>query len=260
MDLDRTKPEPLYEQIQAWMREKILDGSWPEHYKLPAENDLAEEMGVNRGTLRKAVGELIDEGLLVRVHGKGTFVASQRLEQPLAESFVTFSEGLIGRGIPFRTTVIAQTVCVPDPTTASLLNLTKGAWAFYLERVRFIHEKPIILLRNHVVYERCPGIEHLDFTHERLFDVLERQYNLPIDWGQRTFEAQLATPEVAAHLGMAEGDAIMYVEQVSYLKSSLPVELSNLWIRGDHFRLSAQVQRNRATDGLRELLVGLEGG
>jgi DNA-binding GntR family transcriptional regulator len=258
--LSRDRPETLYEQIQAWIRSKIESGAWPEHYKLTAEDDLSQKLAVNRGTLRKAISGLIEEGLLVRVHGKGTFVASKQLEQPLAESLVTFSEGLIGRGIPFRTSVILNEVRKPDAVSASLLNLMASEDAFYMERVRYVNERPVILLHNIVVYSCCRGIEELDFSHERLFDALENRYSLVIDWGQRNFEARVADSDVSARLGLQVGDPIMYLRQVSYLKDGTPIELSDLWIRGDAFRLSAQVKRNQVAGGFQEVLVGLTEG
>lgn len=260
MELSRDRPKTLYEQIQDWMRNQIVSGAWPEHYKVTAEEELSEKLAVNRGTLRKAISGLVDEGLLITVHGKGTFVASKQLEQPLAESFVTFSEGLIGRGIPFHTSVILQEVRTPDPTSASLLNLTTARDAFYMERIRFVAGKPVILLYNHVVNAYCSGIERLDFSRERLFDVLENRYSLLIDWGQRNFEARVATHEVASRLDLQAGDPVMYLQQVSYLKDGTPIELSDIWIRGDTFRLSAQVKRNRVTGDLREVLVGMTEG
>jgi DNA-binding GntR family transcriptional regulator len=258
--LSRDRPETLYEQIQEWMRKQIETGAWPEHYKLTAEDELSQRLTVNRGTLRKAIGGLIDEGLLVRVHGKGTFVASKHLEQPLAESFVTFSEGLIGRSIPFRTSVIVSNLRKPDPVSASLLSLKAADDAFYMERVRYVDERPIILLHNTVVHSFCRGIEELDFSQERLFDVLENRYSLSIDWGQRNFEARAADRDVSARISLQVGDPVMYLQQVSYLENGTPIELSDIWIRGDAFRLSAQVKRNRVAGDLREVLVGLMEG
>jgi DNA-binding GntR family transcriptional regulator len=107
-ELERTSPTPLYQQIQDWMRNQIAYGVWPEHYKLKSETDLAAELGVNRGTIRNAVKALTDSGLLVRIHGRGTFVRSRTIEQPLADHLITFSEGLVLEGISFETRVIEQ--------------------------------------------------------------------------------------------------------------------------------------------------------
>src|SRR5690606_18672936 len=72
----RTAPEPINVQIARAVRERIATGAWPAHYKLPAEPDLARALGVNRGTVRKALAGLIEEGLLVQSRGRGTFVTS----------------------------------------------------------------------------------------------------------------------------------------------------------------------------------------
>lgn len=254
-ELDREGPLPLYQQIEDWMRQHIMLGNWPEHTQLPAEDHLAEQLSVNRGTLRKAIASLISEGLLTRVHGKGTFVAPSRLEQPLADSLITFSESLLERNIPYETKVTYATVTGADKRVASLLGVKTDAAVFRLERVRYVNDHPVVVLHNHVVHSRCKGIERTDFEKARLFDVLEKDFGLVIDWGQRTFEATAASEGSAGLLDVPVGSPVMYVQQLSYLKGGAPIELSDLWFRGDQFRLSAQVKRMRLTGSLRELLV-----
>src|SRR5664279_3850747 len=119
LTLNRTSPVPIYQQIVNWMRSQIAEGVWPEHFQLRSEIDLAQELGVNRGTLRNAIETLVDERLLIRIHGKGTYVAARVLEQPLAESLTTFSESLIDQNIPFKTQVLEQSVVMPDALIAS---------------------------------------------------------------------------------------------------------------------------------------------
>ena len=225
------------------MRDQIASGQWPEHYKLPAEYDLAADLGVNRGTVRKAIAQLIAEGLLTTVHGRGTFVSSREIEQSLAARLVAFSEELLGQGIRFHTRVLDQQVQRPDDRVATFLALRRDAREFALTRVRSVHDEPLALLRNHVRYDRCPGIEALDFTQHRLFETLESTYMLRLGWGQRSFEARRADPAVATLLGIAPGDPVMYLEQVVYLQDDSPIEFSEVWFRGDHFRLSAVVRR-----------------
>ena len=104
-DLDRTGPAPIYLQIETWIREQIAAGAWPPRFKLKAEVDLATELDVSRGTVRKAISDLMAEGLLTQTHGRGTFVSPHVVEQPLADRLVTFSEDLISKGIPFETRV-----------------------------------------------------------------------------------------------------------------------------------------------------------
>lgn len=242
--VDRTNPKPIYQQITDWIYQQIVSGAWPAHFKLKSEVDLANELGVSRGTVRKAVRELIDEGLLISIHGRGTFVASDILEQPLADHLITVSEDLISRGIAFETEVVAQNVIPPSDRIASLLSLPAGVKVFFTQRIRRIARVPVILLFNYVVCEECPGIETVDLTKYRLFETLEDTYGLALDWGQRTFAAQVADEAVARYLEIAPGDPVLYLNQLVYLDDGSPIELSDVWFRGDRFRLSATLQRD----------------
>ena len=239
----RDGPVPIYQQITNWMRQKIAAGEWPEHHKLKAETELVDEIQVSRGTIRRAIGELIDEGLLVRVHGRGTFVARPKLEQPLADNLITFSEDLITKGIPFETAVLEQTVLRPMEHVSSQLNTFPEEKVFALKRIRSVGGVPVILLHNYVVYNRCPQIEQFDFSKHRLFEVLEHQYGLHLAWGSRTFEARAGSANIRAYLELEKSDPLMYIQQLVYLADGSPIELSNLWIRGDRFKLTTRLKR-----------------
>ncbi len=244
-DLEREGPTPIYQQLKEWMRDQIVTGAWSNNYKLQAEADLAVIWEVSRGTVRKAIAELADEGLLRRTHGRGTFVASDVLEQALANRMETFSEDLIRRGIPFTTVVLEQEIRSADAKTAGWFNTPVGTPILCLKRVRLVDGEPIILLHNYVLQSHCPGIETMDFRQLRLFEVLEEHFHMEVKRGRRTFQAIPADEHVAARLDMPLAAPVMYIEQQSYLTDGAPVEVSNLWLRGDRFKLSAEVQRNQ---------------
>lgn len=254
--IDRSVPILVYQQIVSWMREQIESGKWPEHYQLKSEIDMSAELGVSRGTLRKAISDLIDAGLLIRLHGKGTFVASQTLEQPLADNLISFSEDLIKKGLAFDTRVLEQRLMPPPAEVASLLNVAGNGQVLFLNRVRSVDNMPIVALNNYVVAENCPGIETVDFERNRLFDVLENQYRLDLSWGQRTFQAKMAGDTIAPHLKLSPQDPILYVEQTVYLRDDIPIEFSQIWFRGDSFRLSAIVDRKKGME--REQHIALD--
>ncbi|MBK8023487.1 MAG: GntR family transcriptional regulator [Chloroflexi bacterium] len=243
--IDRTSPVPIYQQIQAWIREQILTGAWVENHQLPAEDDLAVDLGVNRGTLRNAIKSLIDEGFLIRIHGKGTFVAKRMVEQSLAQNLNTFSEGLMLAHIAYTTRVLEQRLLVIDPQNAELLELPEDEPLFFLKRVREVKDQAVIYLHNYVVARHCPGIETYDFAERRLFDVMERDYHLRLAWGRRAFEARAATAEVAEALDIAAGAPVMYVRQLTYSPQDTLLEFSDMWIKGDSFRMSAIVRRDK---------------
>jgi GntR family transcriptional regulator len=243
-ELDFSGPVPIYQQIKEWMRLQIASGIWPPAHKLKAEADLAIEWDVSRGTVRKAMAELANEGLLVRTHGRGTYVAGDVLEQPLADRLVTFSEDLISKGIPFQTLVLERKLIQATGSIATSLALSQGTKVFALKRVRFVSEKPLILLHNYVVHDHCQDIETIDFTHHRLFEALEEHCGLILKRGHRSFQAQIASRDVADLLDITDRDPVMHIEQLTYLDDGSLVEFSDLWLRGDQFRLSAVVKRS----------------
>jgi len=245
--LDHTGPALLYDQIKDWMEQQIVSGTWPEHYKLRSEDDLAAELAVSRGTVRKAVTALTAQGMLTRVHGRGTFVSSSYIEQPLAERLIAFSEDLISRRIPFQTRVLEQSLKHPSQRVASLLSVQPGTKVLYLRRIRIVKGIPLIVLKNQVKTDWCQGIEEVDFTRYRLFETLEDRFGMELGWAQRTFQAEIATEELATLLQISKGAPVMYMEQVLYLQDGSPIEVSDLWLRGDRYRLSARVSRRGET-------------
>jgi GntR family transcriptional regulator len=254
--LDRDRPERLSEQIRRWMLGEIEAGRWPVHFKLPAEEELARRLGVNRGTLRKAIAALTAERRLAQIHGKGTFVISpDQVEGPLADQLIAFSEELILQKIPFTTEVLEQRVLPSQARVTAFLGLPAEAEVFHLKRRRFVDGTPIILTDNYVRRDLCPGIEREEFTEQRLFACLERRHSLRLSWSRRVFEARAATPEQAELLALPAGAPLMYIEQIVYLEDGRPVECSDVWLRGDRFRLSATMSRHEK-QSLTSVLTG----
>ncbi len=244
--LARAVPEPLHKQISDQMRANIAVGVWPPHYKLRAEPELAADLGVSRGTLRRALRTLIAEGLLVQVQGKGTFVKPKTIEPPIAQELLSLAEGLRRLGIAFETTVRSSRMVLPPVPVQALLDLPSGTQVFRLERVRSIEGDPVALSTNFVRTDLSPGIEGIetfDYTHKTLFGVMEQECGLRLASGRRTFEAQAASREVSEALRIAEGSPVLYLEQVTYLADGRPVEYSDVWIRGDRLKLSSVLTR-----------------
>jgi DNA-binding GntR family transcriptional regulator len=245
LHLERNVPVPLHEQISAAIRREIRSGAWPAHYRLAAEPDLAVSFRVSRGTLRRALRTLIEEGLLVQIRGRGTFVVSSSIEQSIGQELLSLSEGLEREGVAFESSVISQSLEVPPDATAGLLGLAPGELALQLRRVTQIDGSPVAYLSNWVRVDLCPGIEDRDFTKASLFGVLEGEYGLQIATGRRTFEAQAAFGPPAVFLQIPVGAPVLYLEQVTYLADGRQIEYSDVWIRGDRLKLTSLLTRPR---------------
>ena len=106
----RSEAEPLHTQVSDFMRTRIATGQWSPGTKLPSEPTLAIELGVARGTLRRAVDDLASEGILSRVHGRGTFISNRPIETSMTTAFGTIAEELREQNIEFTTSTIFHQV------------------------------------------------------------------------------------------------------------------------------------------------------
>lgn len=242
--LQRDDPRPLHAQISDVIRERVTSGDWPPHYQLHSEPRLAEELQVSRGTVRRALKSLIEDGLLVQVHGKGTFVRPLRAEAPIAQEMLSLSEALEREGISLVTEVLDRVVVEPPRRIGALLDVDPdGEQVLYLARRRGDEDRWVALFDNYVRQVRCPGIAAADFARRKLFDVIEHDHGQRIAGARRSFAAVAADDRVAAALGCDEGTPVMHLEQVTYLVGGEPIEYSDVWILGDALRLSSFLRR-----------------
>lgn len=229
----------------------MRSGQWPRHYKLKAEDDLAEEFGVSRGTLRQALQGLVEEGLLTQVQGRGTFVAASSGDAPLAQRLVTMHEVLAASGQDFTTEVLEQEVVRGPDKVRKMLGLPEHEQLLYIRR-RLVKGEPLVVLENYVRITLCPGLVEVDFAIVPLFDAIENRCGLEIGWGQRAFVATKAG-ERADLLHIEVNEPVLYLEQVSYLSDGEPLEYSDVWVRGDKLRITTVLNRTVPGQAEREL-------
>jgi GntR family transcriptional regulator len=243
LTVDRSVSEPLAEQIARQVRAHVADGTWPPHYRLPSEPTLARQLGVNRGTVRKALATLVDERAVGAIRGRGTCVASPVVEPLLEGRLRSLSEDFAAQGVATTTRVLASSVGrLPLPVQA-LLDVPAGTPGLRLERVFIGPEGPLAYLVNYVRADLCPGIESTDFSGRALFDVIERDHGLRIADGRRTFGADAARPEVASNLGVPVGSPVLYLEQITYLADGRPVEYSDVWVTTSRIKVTSVLRR-----------------
>jgi GntR family transcriptional regulator len=240
---DRSGPDPLHAQIEQFLRALIVDGSWAPRRRLPPEPVLAAQLGVNRGTLRRALAALITQGLLVPQRGRGTFVAPITAAS-IAQRFRSLSEDLATQGFSFRRDVISAEVGRLPLPVQRVLGAAPATPGLILRRVFVAAEGPLAYLVNYVRADRCPGIERVDFERVALFDVLANRYGITIAEGRRSISAQAAGSEVAANLGTRPGAPVLYIEQVSFTDTGEAIEYSDVWINSSRVTITAVLQRD----------------
>jgi DNA-binding GntR family transcriptional regulator len=242
-DVSRDAGAALHAQISDAIRSRIVTGDWPRDHRLPPEPQLAEDIGVSRGTLRRALATLIDEGLLKQIPGRGTYVTETLMEPAAAQKLSTLSEDFASQGITLDTRVLSCEVVPPPFAIAKLMQLEAGVPALRLVRIRSAQDLPIALLHNYVRLDLAPGIEQVDFAVTTLFGALEGRYGLEIGTARRSFSAVAAPLEVAQALALPPEQPVQYLEQVTLLVDGRVVEYSDVWIDSRQLRVVAHMSR-----------------
>jgi len=243
-EIEKSSPEPLYIQVQNWIKAKIATGDWKAKEKLPSEADLAVALEVSRGTIKQAIKQLMTEGILMQIHGKGTFVIGGQLEYPLAERLVSIAESMIENEKEFKTQLVSLTRTIADKPERDIFGLGAGAEVYVMQRLRHYEGTPVVFMENMLPVDRFPDLEQYDLEKQSLFEIMERDYKTSIEWGKRSFLAKGAGERIAAILQIDEGTPVTFLEQTTYTVGETPVEYSCVWIRSDQIKLTSILKRN----------------
>lgn len=229
---------PLYLKLRQALEDAIHSGRLAGGAALPAERDLADYAGVSRVTLRKAVDDLVSEGLLVRRHGSGTFVVKQapRVEQPLSR-LTSFTEDMVSRGLQTHSNWLERGLFHPSPEERMRLGIAVGMMVARLDRLRTANDMPLAIERASVSAEFVPDPAAVSGS---LYAVLEQNGAKPIRAIQRISACNVGGAE-AALLEVAPGAAGLSIERIAYLASGRVVEFTRSLFRGDAYDFVAEL-------------------
>ena len=233
--LDEQDPAPLYRQLQRALREAISSRVLAPDDALPAEREFADELGVSRITVRKALDGLVGEGLLIRRQGAGTFVAA-RVEKNFSK-LSSFTEDMISRGRAPHSAWLSRAEGQVTPEESLTLGLSPGAPVYRFHRIRYADGAPMAL-----EYSTLPAFSmpSPDFVEASLYEALEKTGHRPVRALQR-LRAVLFTDEQAELLGVAPRDAGLLIERRGFLKDGRTVEVTQSYYRGDAYDFVAEL-------------------
>lgn len=242
-DLQSSGTGPLYIKLRQSLESAILSGKLSHGQALPPERDLAEFANVSRVTVRKAVDDLVRDGLLSRKHGSGTFVMKplSRLQQPLSR-LTSFTEDMARRGYVTRSEWLGRGLFHPSSDEMMMLGLKVDMMVARLERLRIANELPLAIERASLASDILPDPKAVGSS---LYAELHRSGNRPVRAVQR-ISACNVTREDASLLAVPEGSAGLAIERISYLESGRVVELTRSLYRGDAYDFVAEMT---LTDG-----------
>ena len=231
--------EPKYYVLKTYLLEMTC--TQPPGTPVPSERILAEDFSTSRTTVRQALQELVGEGRLQRLQGKGTFVARPKIAQPLVLS--SYTEDMRRRGANPTSRLLALATEPADDDVAARLSVEPGAPLVRVERLRLTDGEPMAVEQSRLSAERFPGLEaHLQ-RHGSLYAALREEYGVEPAEAEETIETGTASPVEAALLGTETGLPVLLLGRQTFDREGRPFEYVRAIYRGDRFKLVARLTR-----------------
>jgi len=222
-----------YTVIKQHICHKIESGQWPQHYKVPSENELTQQFDVSRMTARRALQELTEQGILVRAQGSGTFVATFKSQSSLLE-IRNISDEIHERGHKHHAKQLILKSITVSEEVAILLNLKANEQVFFSQVLHFENDQPIQLEQRYVNAALVPEYLLQDFTditpHEYLSDVA------PLTEATHEIEAVLANDDACQFLTISNTEPCLQVKRRTWSTKGI-VSLAILTAAGSKYRL-----------------------
>jgi GntR family transcriptional regulator len=234
---DSNDSSPLYMQIARKLSDDVHNGRYQVDQALPSERALSELLNVSRVTARKAIDQLVDQGLVVRRRGSGNYIAP-RIEQPLS-NLTSFSEQLQQRGHIPGSRWLKRAVVVPTPDEQLSLGLSPYSKVARLERLRLADD---VVMAYEVSVLPQTILNDPNAVGNSLYQYLESIGKAPARALQH-IRAMNASPELALQLGVPPGQALLYITRIAYLESGEAMELTHSYCHSDHYDFVAEMRR-----------------
>lgn len=231
---------PLYHQLKEILKEKIEYGDWMPGEKIPSENELRKQYDVSRNTAIKALDDLMKDGLLNRVQGRGTFVSKPKFEQPLS-GFYSFSKVMKKKGMNPYDRIIHIERKQATPLEAKHLNIAENDEVIELRRLRCANDEPIMLETSHIPVTIMPSLTSEQIESSSLYDVMEKTYGVFVTSAREVFEPVLIRDYESHYLQEEKGYPALMLDRIAYNVDQQPVEFCRSIVRGDRCRFYTEL-------------------
>lgn len=231
-DLDRTGPMPLYYQVSSRLEQAIRSGRIPSGARLENEISIGEHLGLSRPTVRRAIQELVNKGLLVRRRGIGTQVVQGQMSRPV--ELTSLYEDLQNDRHEPSTQVLDYEVIPASEEVAEKLNIAEGTRVLHLRRLRGTDGMPVAVLENYLP-QKSANITEEELKTHGLYQLL-RARGLTIRIANQSISARRATDEEAELLGESRGAPLLTMERIAFDDSGKVVEYGHHCYRPELYR------------------------
>lgn len=239
---------PLYEQLASYIKIQIQAGVLKPGDQMLTETNLCAILNISRTTVRQCMDRLVDEGLLVRYRGRGSFIADPKMKRNISYLY-NFTENMKELGAVPTSVVIKSEVIEADDFIRSQLQLPPTQTkVFKLYRLRCANQEPILFEKTFIPYYLCERIEYLDFASVSLYDVLSERYTLNLYRATETIEAIIINKDEAALLKCTAKVPGYKIQRISHLDSGFIFEFTTSVTRADKCVFQLELYKNNSVN------------
>ncbi len=240
--VNKSSPIPLYYQLKDIISELIEDEELKPNDPIPPERELCEYHGVSRMTVNKAIANLVNEGLLYREQGKGTFVAKPKEGYQLSR-LLSFTEDMKAKGLRVDTRMISFQRKAATRKLKKELNLAEKEEVFEIKRLRLVSGEPYAIETAYLPVSICEGLTMEKLDNKSLYDILRSEYGLRMDYAHQTIEAVIVDEYESEILQVAQKSIALMLSRKTYLEGDRPMELTKAVYRGDKYKFEVVLRR-----------------
>jgi GntR family transcriptional regulator len=238
---------PLHEQLKEAIRRDIATGKYIPEEKLPSEAEFTQLYGISRTTVRNALNDLVNEGILSRKQGVGTFIAAKNGNADMVR-LTDFVEDMVQAGLTATSKMLKFE---PESATAEVaesLAVQTGTKTMRLERLRLGNNQPIAFDITWLPLRYGLLLADEDLGNNTIYSLLESKFDIPVLRGTYFIEACNADDYLAQPLEIAPGTALLLLTRISYTDGNKPVYYQKRYIRSENIKYRISLERHATAD------------
>ncbi|APC49485.1 GntR family transcriptional regulator [Virgibacillus halodenitrificans] len=236
--IDSNNPIPLHVQISNALVKQIKAGMYKD--KIPSERELIEAYTVSRTTVRQAIAKLVNDGILKKVHGKGTFINEGKPIQEWLSNLNSLTETIKNMGMaPSSKLLAAEQIDVKDHSI-DILNMD----LYMIERLRYADGEPLAIEKHYYPLSVGLKLSSYDLETETIFDLLENEMGITLAEAEQIISTEDADARVAGLLGIPKGASVLTVERIIADELGNPLEFYRGYYRPDKYVFRVKSKRN----------------
>ena len=240
--IDKKSPVPIYHQLEELIKRQIDSGQLKPNQAIPSEREYSEQFQISRMTVRQALTNLVNEGLLYRKKGTGTFISERKVEQVL-QGLSSFSEEMMERGLTPSSAILSYEIVPASSTVAQKLKIELESPVLQIERIRFADDVPMAIETAYMPKHLAEGFSE-ELAKDSIYQFIKEKLSLEIDEAYQEMEAVIASEHEAKSLQIKKGSPILKITQVTYLEDHTPFEYVKSSFRADRYRFKLQLKRH----------------